>query len=199
MPQKRKAARVSSPKSVVVAVQAIEKCIHVIRGQKVIMDRDIATLYRVPTRVLKQAMKRNADRFPEDFAYPLSKSETESLISQNVISTRRSVSRTVPTVFTEQGVAMLSSVLKSSRAAQVNVSIMRAFVRMRAVLAGQEELLKKLDELEKKYQTHDSDIKVIFDALKILIQPPPPRRIGFVGQIPPAVQRPAIFRAIKKA
>jgi hypothetical protein len=94
---------------------------------------------------------------------------------------------------------MLSSVLKSSRAAQVNVSIMRAFVRMRAVLAGQEELLKKLDELEKKYQTHDSDIKVIFDALKILIQPPPPRRIGFVGQIPPAVQRPAIFRAIKKA
>ena len=124
--------------------------------------------------------------FPPDFTFRLTKQEAESLISQNVISTRRSFSRVLPSAFTEQGVAMLSSVLKSERAAQVNALIMRAFVRMREVLAGQKDLLKKLDELEKKSQTHDIEIKAIFDALKRLIQVPAPshRRIGFIAAGP---------------
>ena len=118
---------------------------------------------------LKQQVKRNANRFPADFTFRLTKPEAEALISLNVISTRRSFSRVLPSAFTEQGVAMLSSVLKNKRSAQVNVLIMRAFVRMREVLAGQKDLLKKLDELEKKYEAHDLDIKAVFDALKRLI------------------------------
>jgi len=108
------------------------------------------------------------------------------LISQNVISTRRSFSRILPSAFTEQGVAMLSSVLKGERSARVNVRIMRAFVHMREVLAGQKDILKKLDELEKKYETHDTGIKAVFDALKQLIQPPAPphRKIGFIAEGP---------------
>jgi len=184
MSQKRKPARASSPKSVLLPISAIEKRIYVIRGQKVMLDRDLAELYGVRTMALKQQVKRNANRFPPDFTFRLSKAEAESLISQNVISTRRSFSRILPSAFTEQGVAMLSSVLKSERAAQVNVVIMRAFVRIREVLAGQKDLLKKLDELEKEYQTHDIEIKAIFDALKSLIQlpAPPHRRIGFIAE-----------------
>jgi hypothetical protein len=186
MPQKQKPARASSPRSAVVAITAIEKHIYVIRGQKVMLDRDLAELYGVRTMALKQQVKRNANRFPPDFALRLSKPEAESLISQNVISTRRSFSRILPSAFTEQGVAMLSSVLKSERAAQVNVLVMRAFVRMREALTGQKDVLKKLDELEKKYQTHDTEIKAIFDTLKKLIQFPVPhhRRIGFIAEAP---------------
>jgi hypothetical protein len=148
------------------------------------LDRDLAELYGVPTMALKQQVKRNTNRFPADFTFRLTKAEAEALISQNVISTRRSFSRVLPSAFTEQGVAMLSSVLKSERSAQVNVLIMRAFVRMREVLASQKELLKKLDALEKKYETHDVEIKAIFDALKRLIQAPaaPHRRIGFIAE-----------------
>jgi hypothetical protein len=184
MPQKPKPARAFSPRSAVVQISAIERRIYVIRGHKVMLDRDLAELYGVRTMALKQQVKRNANRFPADFAFRLSRQEAESLISQNVISTRRSFSRILPSAFTEQGVAMLSSVLKSERAAQVNVLIMRAFVRMREVLASQKDLLKRLDELEKKYQTHDTEIKVIFDALKRLIQLPatPHRRIGFIAE-----------------
>src|ERR1039457_5775676 len=131
MPQKQKPARASSPRSALVPIAAIEKRIYVIRGQKVMLDRDLAELYGVRTMALNQQVKRNANRFPTDFAFRLSKPEAESLISQNVISTRRSFSRVLPSAFTEQGVAMLSSVLKSERAAQVNVLIMRAFVHAR--------------------------------------------------------------------
>jgi hypothetical protein len=202
MPQrKRKQARASSPKSALVAIQAIERRIQLIREQKVMLDRDLAAMYGVTTMALKQQVKRNANRFPPDFMFRLSKAEAESLISQNVISTRRSFSRTLPSVFTEQGVAMLSSVLKSERAAQVNVRIMRAFVHMREVLADQKDILKKLDELEKKYETHDADIKAVFGALKKLIQvpPPPQRRIGFIAEAPPrSGSTSAQIRAIRK-
>jgi|SRR5580658_413891 hypothetical protein len=186
MVPKRKPRKAAAIRSAVVPIAAIERRIYVIREQKVMLDRDLAELYGVRTMALKQQVKRNANRFPPDFTFRLSKLEAESLISQNVISTRRSFSRVLPSAFTEQGVAMLSSVLKSERAAQVNVFIMRAFVRMREVLANQRSLLQKLDELEKKYQTHDTDIKAIFDALKMLIQvPAPPRRkIGFIAQAP---------------
>jgi hypothetical protein len=168
----------------VIPASAIEKRIYMIREQKVMLDRDLAELYGVPTMALKQQVKRNANRFPVDFTFRLTKAEAEFLISQNVISTRRSFNRVLPSAFTEQGVAMLSSVLKSERAAQVNVLIMRAFVRMREVLAGQKDLLKKLGELEKKFETHDVEIKAIFDALKRLIQVPaqPHRRIGFIAE-----------------
>jgi len=183
----------------VVSISAIEKHIYVFREQKAMLDRDLAGLYGVTTMALKQQVKRNANRFPPDFTFRLTTQEAESLISQNVISTRRSFSRTLPSVFTEQGVAMLSSVLKSERAAQVNVLIMRAFVRMREVLAGQKDLLKKLHELEKKSQTHDMEIKAIFDALKRLIQVPAPphRRIGFIAE-GSAVNHPP-FRATTRA
>ena len=187
MPGKTKARKDGPARSAVVPISAIERRIYVIRGQKVMLDRDLAELYGVRTRALKQQVKRNANRFPADFTFRLSRLEAERLISQNVISTRRSFSRALPSAFTEQGVAMLSSVLKSERAAQVNVLIMRAFVRMREVLAGQKELLKKLDELEKKSQTHDVEIQAIFDALKRLIQVPAPphRRIGFIAEARP--------------
>jgi hypothetical protein len=186
MPKKPKPRKTTPSGYAVVPISVIEKRIHLFRGQKVLLDRDLAELYGVRTMALKQQVKRNASRFPRDFAFRLTKKEAESLISQNVISTRRSFNRVLPSAFTEQGVAMLSSVLKSARAARVNVLIMRAFMRMREVLAGQKDLLKKLDELEKKSQTHDMDIQAIFDTLKRLIQVPAPphRRIGFIAQGP---------------
>lgn len=198
---KRKPHKTSATRSAVIPVSAIEKRIHVIREQKVMLDRDLAELYGVPTMALKQQVKRNANRFPADFTFRLTKAEAEGLISQNVISTRRSFNRVLPSAFTEQGVAMLSSVLKSERAAQVNVLIMRAFVRMREVLAGQKDLLKKLGELEKKFETHDGDIKAIFVALKRLIQVPAPphRRIGFMAEETPVVNPRASLRDIRRA
>jgi hypothetical protein len=183
---KRKTRNAASIGSAVVSIAAIERRIYLIRGQKVMLDRDIAKLYGVPTMALKQQVKRNVNRFPPDFSFRLSKAEAEFLISQNVVSTRRSFSRVLPSVFTEQGVAMLSSVLKGERSEQVIVRIMRAFVHMREVLADQKDILKKLDELEKKYETHDTDIKAVFGALKKLIQVPPPshRKIGFLAEAP---------------
>ncbi|MGC9947534.1 MAG: ORF6N domain-containing protein [Bryobacteraceae bacterium] len=186
MQPKRKTHKTAPAKSAVVSIASIERRIYIIRGQKIMLDRDLAELYGVRTMALKQQVKRNADRFPRDFTFRLSKKEAEFLISQNVISTRRSFSRILPSAFTEQGVAMLSSVLKGERSARVNVRIMRAFVHMREVLAGQKDILKKLDELEKKYETHDTGIKAVFDALKQLIQPPAPphRKIGFIAEGP---------------
>lgn len=167
-----------------VPISAIEKRIYVLRGQKVMLDDDLAELYGVTTGNLNLNVRRNRSRFPEDFMFRLTSREAKSLLLQFARANGRGGRRTQPYAYTEQGVAMLSSVLKSERAAQVNVLIMRAFVRMREVLAGQKDLLKKLDELEKKYQTHDIEIKAIFDALKRLIQPsaPPQRRIGFIAE-----------------
>ncbi|OLC13542.1 MAG: DNA-binding protein [Candidatus Rokubacteria bacterium 13_1_40CM_69_27] len=143
------------------------------------LDFDLAALYAVPTRVLVQAVKRNVARFPSDFMFRLTAEEAERLRSQIVISKiGRGGRRYAPYAFTEQGVAMLSSVLRSHRAIQVNVAIMRTFVRLRAMLASHDDLARKLDALEKKY---DAQFKVVFDAIRHLMAPPTAgrRAIGF--------------------
>lgn len=165
--------------SVVVPVERIENAILFIRGQKVILDADLAKLYGVSTKVFNQAFTRGKDRFPADFAFQLTEQEFRSLRSQFVTSNRRGGRRYRPYVFTEQGVAMLSSVLRSKRAVRVNIEIMRTFVRLRRMLASNEELARKLAALERKY---DAQFKVVFDAIRELMTPPTPkrRRIGFL-------------------
>ncbi|SRR5258708_673998 len=160
-----------------VPVERIEKAIYLIRSEKVMLDRDLADLYGVETRVLNQNVRRNIDRFPDDFMFELTRDEIHG-ISQFVTSSDLKFSKRV-TVFTEQGVAMLSSVLRSKRAVAVNIEIMRAFVRLRGMLASNAELAKKLDGLEKKY---DLQFKAVFDAIKRLMLPPvkPKGGIGFV-------------------
>jgi phage regulator Rha-like protein len=145
------------------------------------LDATLAELYGVTTGALNQAIKRNAERFPEDFMFRLTGKEADSLRSQFVIlkKTGRGKHRKyLPFAFTEQGVAMLSGVLNSPRAIQVNIAIMRAFVRMRQILVSHEELARKVDVLEKKY---DAQFRVVFDAIRALMEPPkqPRRRIGF--------------------
>lgn len=158
-------------------LQQIEKNILLIRGEKVILSHELAQLYHVEPRVLIQAVKRNLNRFPDDFMFQLSSEEWEPLKSQVVTSKRGGV-RTPPYAFTEQGVAMLSSVLHSKRAVIVNIEIMRAFVRLRQMLASNDELDRKLSALEKKY---DTQFKVVFDTIRQLMIPPEtkPRKIGF--------------------
>jgi hypothetical protein len=164
-----------------VPVEHIERAIRLIRGEKVILDADLAILYGVETRVLVQAVKRNVERFPPDFMFQLTTEEFTLLRSQTVTSRGWGGRRYPPYAFTEQGVAMLSSVLRSPRAIGVNIEIMRAFVRMRRLLASHAKLEKKLLEMEEKY---DGQFAVVFEALKQLMAPPePPRRkIGFQGK-----------------
>ena len=157
---------------------AIEQAIFLIRGQKVMLDVDLAKLYGVTTFNLNKAVKRNLDRFPEDFMFQLNYQEVRNLIFQFGISSWGGT-RKLPRAFTEQGVAMLSSVLKSKRAVHVNIEIMRAFVKLREMLASHKDLALKLAEMEKKY---DSQFKVVFDAIRELmapIDPSPKPRIGF--------------------
>jgi phage regulator Rha-like protein len=162
----------------VVPVEHIEKAILLIRGQKVLLSPHLAKLYGVEPRVLVQAVKRNIERFPEDFMFQLSDEEFDNLKSQIVISSWGGARRAKPYAFTEQGVAMLSSVLRSARAVQVNIQIMRAFVRLREMLAAHEDLARKLAAMEKKYDDH---FKVIFEAISELMIPPekPRKKIGF--------------------
>ena len=176
-----------------VTVEVIERRIYLIRGQKVMLDSDLAELYEVQTRVLNQAVRRNARRFPEDFMFQLTAEEAESLRSQ--IATSKAISlrsqivtlkptgrgrhrKYLPYVFTEQGVAMLSSVLNSERAIEANIVIMRAFVRLREMMLSNDELNRKINALERKY---DEKFKVVFTALRKLIAAPekPRREIGF--------------------
>jgi hypothetical protein len=176
-----------SDASAVVPVERIENAILFIRGQKVMLDADLAKLYGVDAKRLNEAVRRNVDRFPDDFMFRLTKEEFAALRSQIVTSNLKSQFATsswggrryLPYAFTEQGVAMLSSVLRSKRAVRVNVEIMRAFVRLRRMLASNEELAGKLAALERKY---DAQFKVVFDAIRQLMAPPQPknRRIGFI-------------------
>ena len=165
-------------------VERIVQSILVIRGLKVLLDSDLAMLYGVETRVLVQAVKRNLERFPEDFMFQLDSEELALLRSQSVISNPgRGGRRYAPYAFTEQGVAMLSSVLNSPRAIAVNIEIMRAFVRLREILASNKDLTAKLNELEHKLETHDQAIAGILSAIRELMRPPEPRKkqpIGFV-------------------
>jgi hypothetical protein len=162
----------------VIPREGIESRIYLLRGEKVMLSTDLARLYQVAPRVLVQAVKRNADRFPDDFMFQLTDKEFQLLNSQIVISSWGGLRRATPYAFTEQGVAMLSSVLKSKRAVKVNIEIMRAFVRLRRMLATHEDLARKLAALEKKY---DAQFKVVFDAIRELMKPPEPpkRQIGF--------------------
>jgi hypothetical protein len=169
----------------------ITRSIIVLRGHKVLLDEDLAALYGVETKVLVQAVKRNAARFPEDFMLQLSAPEWAALRSQFVtLKTGRGQHRKyLPYAFTEQGVAMLSSVLRSPRAISVNIEIMRAFVRMREMLASNQDLAKRIDQLEarigKKLATHDEAIAAILSAIRELMHPPAPKRrpIGFTANI----------------
>jgi hypothetical protein len=158
--------------------ERVEDAIYLIRSEKVILDHDLAALYGVTTGALVQAVKRNSERFPSDFAFQLSEEEFANLKSQIVISSWGG-RRTAPYAFTEQGVAMLSGVLRSSRAVAVNVEIMRTFVRLRRLMLSQEGMARKLSELEQRY---DRQFKVVFDAIREMMRPedpPRPRRIGF--------------------
>lgn len=158
-------------KRAVVAVEQIERSILMIRGQKVMLDADLATLYGVETGELVRAVKRNIGRFPDDFAFLLTAKEFTNLRCQIGTSSLSNYGgrRYAPFVFTEQGVAMLSSVLRSPRAVQVNIEIMRAFVRLRELLASHKDLSRRLDELEQKY---DKQFAVVFDAIRQLMTPP---------------------------
>jgi len=161
--------------------ERIERSILLIRGHKVMLDADLAALYGVATKVLVQSVRRNLSRFPEDFMFQLTFQEFTRLRSQIVTSNterRRGGRRHLPYAFAEQGVAMLSSVLRSKRAIQVNVEIMRAFVRLRQMLASHADLARTLDALEGKY---DAQFKIVFDAIRELMAPPrrKPRPIGF--------------------
>ncbi len=161
-----------------IALQA-ERRILLIRSHRVMLDYDLAELYGVETRALKQAVKRNLDRFPADFLLELTKREVDEMVSQNVIPGRGKLGGALPFAFTEQGVAMLSSVLRSKRAVQVNIAIMRAFVRLRELLSTHADLARKLEAMEKKY---DTQFKVVFDAIRQLMSPPPSstkKEIGF--------------------
>ena len=161
--------------------KVIENNIYLIRGQKVMLSTRLAKLYAVKVKALIQAVKRNIERFPEDFMFQLTGPEYEILKSQFVTSSWGGIRRANPYAFTEQGVAMLSSVLNSKRAIQVNIAIMRAFVKLRQILSTHKELAHKLNELEHKVENHDVEIRSIFDAIRQLMAPPaqPKRRIGF--------------------
>jgi len=166
-------------KSVLIPAERIEQCVLLIRGHKVILDNDLASLYGVPTSRLNEQVRRNTDRFPGYFMFQLTHEEFEVLRSQFAISKGRGGRRTPPYAFTEQGVAMLSSVLNTPRAVQVNLEIMRTFVRLRKMLASHEDLARQLASMEKKY---DAQFKAVFDAIRQLMAPntPPKRRqIGF--------------------
>ena len=162
-----------------VPMEVIVTKILYLRGEKVLLDRDLAELYGVETKQLKRAVRRNIKRFPEDFMFELSKEEWENLRCHFGTSSWGGT-RYAPLAFTEQGVAMLSSVLKSDRAIEVNIAIMRAFVQLRKMIASNEELARKLDELEEKY---DEQFRIVFDAIRALIEhdEKPPKKIGFEG------------------
>lgn len=164
----------------IIPIERVASHIYLIRGQKVMLDRDLAELYRVATGALNQAVKRNRKRFPPDFMFQLSKEETEHWKSQIVISNpaAKMAIRNRPYAFTEQGVAMLSSVLRSERAIEVNIAIMRAFVKLRQVLASHRALARKIEE-------HDEQIAVLFETVQKLLAPPHPPKKNPIGYITP--------------
>ncbi len=166
--------------------EQIEQDILLIRGQTVMLDRDLAALYGVETKNLNKAVRRNLDRFPADFVFQLTVEEAEALRFQFGTLKRGQHFKYLPQVFTREGVAMLSSVLRSPRAVQVNIAVMRVFVRLRATLALRKELAYKLTELERKIEGHDTSIRTLFDAIHELAAPPasPRREVYPLGETP---------------
>ena len=155
----------------IVPVEVVERKIYLIRGQKVMLDKDLAVLYGVKPIRLREQVKRNIRRFPNDFMFQLNEKEIDSMVSQNAIPSRKYLGGYKPYVFTEQGVAMLATVLNSERAVQVNIAIMRVFVKLREMIACNKDLARKLENMEKKY---DVQFKVVFDAIRQLMAPPEP-------------------------
>jgi hypothetical protein len=173
-------------RNTLIPVERIQQSILFIREQKVLLDRDLASLYGVTTSNLNKAVNRNLGRFPEDFMFRLNTDELDALTFQIGISkpTGRGGRRTLPYAFTEQGVAMLSSVLNSDRAIEVNIAIMRAFVKLREVLATHKDLARKLEEIECHLGKHDENFRVVFDAIRQLMAAPPTpakRKIGYLS------------------
>lgn len=168
-------------KASLIQPEQIEQVILLIRGQRVMLDRDLAALYGVETKNLNKAVQRNLDRFPADFMFQLTADEAESLRFQFGTLKRGQHFKYLPRVFTQEGVSMLSGVLRSPRAVQVNIAIMRVFVRLRETLALHKELARKLAELERKIEGHDAGIRTLFDAIhQLTTRPAEPRReIGF--------------------
>lgn len=167
--------------SQLVPIERIESKIYLIRNHKVMLDRDLAGLYGVKPIALRQQVKRNKERFPSDFMFQLSEKEVEILVSQNVIPSKKHLGGFLPYVFTQEGVAMLSSVLNSKRAVQANIQIMRTFVKLRELISSRKDLVKKLAALERKIEGHDGHIRSLFEAIRQLIEVPEPtkKRIGF--------------------
>jgi len=151
-----------------ITVEVIQRKIYLIRGHKVMLDKDLASLYDVKPIRLREQVKRNMNRFPDDFMFQLNDQEIDSMVSQNAIPSRKHLGGYNPYVFTEQGVAMLSTVLNSDRAIEVNIQIMRAFVKLREMLSTHKDLARKLADMEKKY---DTQFKVVFDAIRQLMKP----------------------------
>ena len=162
----------------VTSVEKIESKIFQIRGKRVMLDRDLAVLYRVRPIALRQQVKRNRERFPDDFMFQVSEEETKIMVSQNVIPSKQSLGGYLPYAFTEQGVAMLSTVLRSRRAILVNIQIMRAFVSLKRMALTYTELKRKIEAMEKKY---DIQFKIVFDTLKKLLEPPPIKEKKIIG------------------
>ncbi len=179
--------KLAQPDQKTIPLKQIQNCIYLIRGHKVMLDTDLAQLYGVETFNLNKAVKRNIDRFPADFMFQLTKEEIGRLKFQIGMSKPRGRGgrRTLPYAFTEQGVAMLSSVLRSKRAVMVNIAIIRVFVQLREMVATHKDLARKLEKLEKTLVKHDKQIKVVFQAIHELLEPGEPperRRIGFGGK-----------------
>jgi hypothetical protein len=178
---------VSSRSAALVPVEHITRSILVLRGQKVLLDAELAALYGVTTKRLNEQVKRNAERFPEDFLFRLRSDEVEALNRSHFAtgSQKHRDPRFPPYAFTEHGAIMAATVLNSPRAVEMSVYVVRAFVRLRELLASNTALARKLDELERKYQYHDDAIKAILSAIRELMNPPQPKRrpIGFTADL----------------
>ena len=160
-----------------IPTETIESIIYLIRGKKIMLDSDLAVLYRVETKVLLQAIKRNIERFPTDFMFQLDEQEYEILRSQ-IVTSSWGGRRYLPYAFTEQGIAMLSTVLNSKRAINVNIQIMRTFTKLREMIESNKDLKRKIEDMEKKY---DKQFQIVFEAIKQLVEPVerPKRKVGF--------------------
>jgi hypothetical protein len=166
-----------------IPIEIIETKIYVIRGQRVMLDKDLSALYQVKPIALRQQVKRNSDRFPIDFMFQLNDGEVDVLLSQKVIPSKKVLGGSLPLVFTEQGVAMLSSVLSSKRAIMVNIQIMRTFTKIKKVITTSNEMKLKLELVIKTLKEHDAQIGTIYSILDQLLEPPPEedkRQIGFI-------------------
>jgi len=164
-----------------IPTEVVATKIFILRGHRVMLDKDLALLYDVKPIALRQQVKRNKDRFPDDFLFQLTNKEINNLVSQNVIPSKRQLGGASPYVFTEQGVAMLSGVLKSKRAVVVNIAVMRAFVKLREILSTNKELAQKVDQLENRMDRKDKEVRAIFEAIRQLMNKPekPKGKLGF--------------------